>query len=47
VDSAPAYLAVWLPFTLVSGVGVSMVLPLLTSAAVPAFPPIASPPAPP
>src|SRR5438132_1067683 len=24
VDSAPAYLAVWLPFTLVSGVGVSM-----------------------
>src|SRR5262249_35158216 len=27
VDSVPAYLAVWLPFTLVSGVGVSMVLP--------------------
>src|SRR5262249_24027163 len=39
VDSAPAYLAVWLPFTLVSGVGVSMVLPLLPSAAVAALPP--------
>jgi len=38
VDSAPAYLAVWLPFTLVSGVGVSMVLPLLTSAAVAGLP---------
>src|SRR5215467_4491427 len=38
VDAAPAYLAVWLPFTLVSGVGVSMVLPLLTSAAVAGLP---------
>lgn len=38
VDSAPAYLAVWLPFTLVWGVGVSMVLPLLTSAAVASLP---------
>ena len=38
VDSAPSYLAVWLPFTLVSGVGVSMVLPLLTSAAVASLP---------
>jgi len=38
VHSAPAYLAVWLPFTLVWGVGVSMVLPLLTSAAVVGLP---------
>src|SRR5258707_7488969 len=38
VDSAPAYLAVGLPFSLVSGVGVSMVLPLLTSAAVAGLP---------
>jgi MFS family permease len=38
VDAAPAYLAVWLPFTLVSAVGVSMVLPLLTSAAVAGLP---------
>jgi hypothetical protein len=38
VDPAPAYLAVWLPFTLVSGVGVSMVLLLLTSAAVAGLP---------
>src|SRR5438128_74031 len=37
-DSAPGYLTVWLPFTLVSGVGVSMVLPLLTSAAVAGLP---------
>src|SRR5262249_5548884 len=37
-EAAPAYLAVWPPFTLVSGVGVSMVLPLLTSAAVAALP---------
>src|SRR5258705_5128223 len=38
-DSAPGYLTVWLPFTLLSGVGVSMVLPLLTSAAVAGLPP--------
>src|SRR5437899_4678313 len=38
VDSAPAYLTVWLPFILLSGVGVSMVLPLLTSAAVAGLP---------
>src|SRR5215471_11521973 len=38
VVSAPGYLEVWLPFTLVSGVGVSMVLPLLTSAAVEGLP---------
>ena len=34
VDSAPAYLLVWLPYAFVSGLGVAMVLPLLTSAAV-------------
>ena len=39
VDSAPDYLAVWLPYILLSGIGVSMVLPLLTSAAVAALPP--------
>src|SRR6266566_4014206 len=38
VASAPGYVAVWLPFTLLSGVGVSMVLPLLTSAAVAGLP---------
>jgi EmrB/QacA subfamily drug resistance transporter len=38
-DSAPGYLTVWLPWTLLSGVGVSMVLPLLTSAAVAGLPP--------
>ena len=32
--AAPDYLGVWLPFILGSGVGVSMVMPLLTSAAV-------------
>src|SRR6185369_2602527 len=37
-DAAPAYLAVWLPFTLVSGVGVAMIMPLLTSAAVAGLP---------
>src|SRR5262245_5555820 len=47
VDSAPAYLAVWLPFTLVSGVRVSMVLPLLRRPPSPAYRPIASPPGPP
>src|SRR2546425_1065834 len=39
VDSAPDYLAVWLPYVLLSGIGVSMVLPLLTSAAVAGLPP--------
>ena len=37
-DSAPRYLMVWLPFTLSSGVGVSMVFPQLTSAAVVGLP---------
>src|SRR5207249_6893580 len=36
--AAPDYLGVWLPAVLVSGVGVSMVLPLLTSAAVAGLP---------
>src|SRR6266481_4623435 len=39
VDSAPGYLAVWLPYLLLSGIGVSMVSPLLTSAAVAGLPP--------
>src|SRR6266404_1956946 len=39
VDSAPGYLAVWLPYLLLSGIAVSMVLPLLTSAAVAGLPP--------
>ena len=39
VDSAPGYLAVWLPSVLLSGMGVSMVLPQLTSAAVAGLPP--------
>jgi EmrB/QacA subfamily drug resistance transporter len=34
VQTAPGYLAVWLPSVLVSGLGVAMVFPLLTSAAV-------------
>src|SRR5262249_38547237 len=37
-DSAPDYISVWLPFTLLSGVGVSMVFPQLTSAAVAGLP---------
>src|SRR5438309_1148991 len=36
--AAPDYLGVWLPFILGSGVGVSMVMPLLTSAAVAGLP---------
>jgi cell division protein FtsW (lipid II flippase) len=44
VGSAVDYFAVWLPFILLSGVGVSMVLPLLTSAAVAGLPAIASRP---
>ena len=38
VDSAPGYLAVWLPYILLSGIGVSMVFPMLTSAAVAGLP---------
>jgi EmrB/QacA subfamily drug resistance transporter len=37
-DPAPGYLTVWLPFSLLSGVGVSMVFPQLTSAAVVGLP---------
>jgi EmrB/QacA subfamily drug resistance transporter len=37
-DSAPRYLTVWLPFALSSGVGVSMVFPQLTSAAIVGLP---------
>jgi hypothetical protein len=39
VDSAPGYLSVWLPYVLVSGIGVYMVFPQLTSAAVASLPP--------
>jgi len=38
-DSAPGYLAVWLPYVLLQGIGVSMVFPQLTSAAVAGLPP--------
>jgi EmrB/QacA subfamily drug resistance transporter len=38
VHSTPAYLGVWLPYTLLSGIGVSMVFSLLISAAVAGLP---------